>query len=50
MDIDKVTQEERDFVLEQTKDVIDLLFKVLRKNHPEITEKDIEKLVNEYLE
>jgi hypothetical protein len=49
MDIDKVTREERDFVLEQTKDVIDLLLKVLCKTHPEITEKDVEKLMKEYI-
>lgn len=49
-DIDEFDDEDHQFVLEQLNEDINLIVKVLKKKHPDIEEKDVEKLLRNYLE
>jgi hypothetical protein len=50
MNIDEFDDEDREFILQQLNEDINLIVKVLRKKHPDITDRDVEKLLRNYLE
>ena len=49
MNIDDFTDEDRAFVLQELNGTIDVIMRVLKKRHPDVTEENIEYWLKVYL-